>query len=52
MSDAGKVRFISKGGSMNGFYWIYLVMIAFLLGYEFSETGERNRPMRQWSLGR
>lgn len=28
---------------MNGFYWIYLVMIAFLLGYEYSETKERKR---------
>lgn len=28
---------------MNGFYWIYLVMIAFLLGYEFSKSSEQKR---------
>lgn len=28
---------------MNGFYWIYLVMIAFLLGYDFAKTPERKR---------
>ena len=28
---------------MNGFYWIYLVMLAFLLGYEFAETREQKR---------
>lgn len=28
---------------MNGFYWIYLVMIAFLLGYDFAKTGEQRR---------
>lgn len=34
---------ISKGETMNGFYWIYLVMLAFLLGYEFAETREQKR---------
>lgn len=28
---------------MNGFYWIYLVMIAFLLGYDFAKTSEQKR---------
>ena len=28
---------------MNGFYWIYLVMIAFLLGYAFCSTKESKR---------
>lgn len=28
---------------MNGFYWIYLIMIAFLLGYEFSKSQETRR---------
>lgn len=28
---------------MNGFYWIYLAMIAFLLGYEFIENKENKR---------
>lgn len=28
---------------MNGFYWIYLVMIAFLLGYTFCKTPENKR---------
>lgn len=28
---------------MNGFYWIYLVMIVFLLGYEFAKTNENKR---------
>ena len=28
---------------MNGFYWIYLVMIAFLLGYAFCRTQENKR---------
>ena len=28
---------------MNGFYWIYLVMIAFLLGYTLCKTSENKR---------
>lgn len=28
---------------MNGFYWIYLVMIGFLLGYEFIQNKENKR---------
>lgn len=28
---------------MNGFYWIYLVMLAFLLGYEYSGTQDQKR---------
>lgn len=28
---------------MNGFYWIYLVMIAFLLGYDCTKTREQKR---------
>ncbi len=28
---------------MNGFYWIYLVMTAFLLGYGFAKTPEQKR---------
>ena len=28
---------------MNGFYWIYLVMIAFLLGYGHAKTNEQKR---------
>lgn len=28
---------------MNGFYWIYLVMLAFLLMYDFAKTGEQKR---------
>lgn len=28
---------------MNGFYWIYLVMIAFLLGYAFTKNKENKR---------
>lgn len=28
---------------MNGFYWIYLVMIAFVLGYANAKTGEQKR---------
>lgn len=28
---------------MNGFYWIYLVMLGFLIGYDFCRTGEQKR---------
>ncbi len=28
---------------MNGFYWIYLVMMALLLGYDFAKTREQKR---------
>lgn len=34
---------IFKGETMNGFYWIYLVMLAFMLGYEYSGTREQKR---------
>ena len=36
---------------MNGFYWIYLVMLAFLLGYECSETRERKRLIYYGACG-
>ena len=26
---------------MNGFYWIYLIMLVFLLGYHFAGSKER-----------
>lgn len=32
-----------KESIVNGFYWIYLVMIAFLLGYHFAGTREQKR---------
>ena len=28
---------------MNGFYWIYLIMLAFLLIWDFSESREQKR---------
>ena len=28
---------------MNGFYWIYLVMMAFLVGYDYAKTSEQKR---------
>lgn len=28
---------------MNGFYWIYLVMMAFLAGYDYAKTSEQKR---------
>lgn len=31
------------GEEMNGFYWIYLAMLAFLLGYEFVRDREKRR---------
>ena len=36
---------------MNGFYWIYLAMIAFLLGYEFTRTGENKRLLLYAACG-
>lgn len=33
----------NKELSVNGFYWIYLVMIGFLLGYDFAKTREQKR---------
>ncbi len=28
---------------MNGYYWIYLIMLGFLLGYQFAKTNEQRR---------
>ena len=36
---------------MNGFYWIYLVMIAFLLGYDFCKTQENKRLIYYGACG-
>jgi len=36
---------------MNGFYWIYLVMIAFLLGYAFCQTKENKRLIYYGACG-
>lgn len=36
---------------MNGFYWIYLVMIAFLLGYTFCKTQENKRLVYYGACG-
>lgn len=36
---------------MNGFYWIYLVMIAFLLGYTFCKTQESKRLIYYGACG-
>ena len=36
---------------MNGFYWIYLVMLAFLLGYEYSGTQEQKRLVYYGACG-
>lgn len=36
---------------MNGFYWIYLVMIAFLLGYTFCKTPENKRLIYYGACG-
>lgn len=36
---------------MNGFYWIYLVMIAFLLGYTFCKTTENKRLLYYSACG-
>lgn len=36
---------------MNGFYWIYLVMIAFLLGYEFTGNKENKRLLFYGACG-
>lgn len=36
---------------MNGFYWIYLVMIAFLLGYESSRDKENKRLIYYGACG-
>ena len=36
---------------MNGFYWIYLAMIFFLLGYEFTEEQENKRLIFYASCG-
>lgn len=36
---------------MNGFYWIYLVMIAFLLGYAFTKNKENKRLIYYGACG-
>lgn len=36
---------------MNGFYWIYLVMLAFLLGYEFIRNSENKRLLYYGACG-
>lgn len=36
---------------MNGFYWIYLVMLVFLLGYEFSGSKENKRLIYYGACG-
>lgn len=36
---------------MNGFYWIYLVMLAFLLGYEFAKDKETKRLVYYGACG-
>ena len=36
---------------MNGFYWIYLVMIAFLLGYTYCKTPENKRLVYYGACG-
>lgn len=36
---------------MNGFYWIYLVMLAFLLGSEFAKTREQKRLIYYGACG-
>ncbi len=36
---------------MNGFYWIYLVMLGFLLGYHFAKTRETRRLLYYGAAG-
>lgn len=36
---------------MNGFYWIYIVMMAFLLGYEFIRSKEKKRLLYYGACG-
>ncbi len=36
---------------MNGFYWIYLVLIAFLLAYEFAANSEKKRLLYYGACG-
>ena len=36
---------------MNGFYWIYFVMLAFLLGYEFIRNSENKRLLYYGACG-
>ena len=42
---------VCQGDTMNGFYWIYLVMIAFLLGYEYAGTREQKRLLYYGACG-